>query len=225
MTLSRRLFCSAAAASAALPLLERRAPAMAASRAVPVLPRESSGLVTGKAVALPYTDLGKFLGEQQLRWHHDSHYAGALRGFVGLDEAVVGSHGKRVAKMNSVLLHELYFENMSAEGGAPGSVTQNAVQARFGSIGKWRDDFLQAAKSARGWATLMRHPLNGKLYNVVSDSHNDGPPWLGAPLIVIDCYEHSYYLDYQNRKADYVDGFAAHIAWEVVERRLRACQS
>lgn len=41
----------------------------------------------------------------------------------------------------------------------------------------------------------------------------------------VDCYEHSYYLNFQNRKANYVDGFAAHIDWEVVERRFHACSN
>tara|TARA_R110002072_G_scaffold139249_2_gene282720 strand:+ start:9699 stop:10361 length:663 start_codon:yes stop_codon:yes gene_type:complete len=220
MTLSRRLFCTATASGMALPLLGQR------HTATPVTPpRAESGLLTGQAQPLPYSDLGTFLGKEQLRWHHDSHYAGALRGFVALDKAVVGDHGKRVAKMNSVLLHELYFENMTAKDAAPVDATKKAIAARFGSVDTWREDFLQAAKSSRGWATLARHPLNGKLYNVSTDSHDDGPAWLGVPLVVIDCYEHSYYLDFQNKKADYVDGFAAHIDWEVVERRLHACSS
>jgi Fe-Mn family superoxide dismutase len=126
--------------------------------------------------------------------------------------------------MNSVLMHELYFENMSTKGGQPGEATEKEVRARFGSVEKWSEDFLAAAKAARGWAALMHHPINRKLYNVVTDSHDDGPAWLGVPLVVIDCYEHSYYLDYQDRKLAYVQAFATHINWDVVERRLRACQ-
>ena len=56
-----------------------------------------------------------------------------------------------------------------------------------------------------------------------SDSHDDGPAWFGVPLVVVDMYEHAYYLDFQNRPADYVDGFTDHIAWGEVEMRLRLC--
>ena len=64
---------------------------------------------------------------------------------------------------------------------------------------------------------------NGRLYNVVSDSHDDGPVWSGIPLAVVDTYEHAYYIDFQNRKADYVVTFTKHLDWNAIERRLRAC--
>lgn len=188
-------------------------------------PDEESALATGKPKPLPYAQIEGFLGAEQLRWHHESHYGGALRGFLALDEDPTGSHGPRVAKMNSVLLHELYFDNMGASRGEPGPEFAKAIEQRFGSLERWMDDFAAAAKSCRGWAVLARHPLNGKLYNLATDSHDDGPAWLGVPLLVVDVYEHSYYLDFQNRKAEYVDAFCEHVAWPEVERRLLASRN
>ena len=69
---------------------------------------------------------------------------------------------------------------------------------------------------------LVVHPVNGRLYNVVSDEHAQGPLWLAAPLVVIDVYEHAYYVDYQNRKPEYVETFLRHIDWAEADRRYRA---
>lgn len=215
MTLSRRHFVGhAAAAGLGWPLFSGRPPQQGA---------DPSGLVSGKPKPLPYEEVIGFLSKEQVRWHHESHYGGALAGFNKLDADPVGEHRTRVAKANSVLLHELYFENMTAKRAEPGQTTQVVLKKRFGAMDRWVEDFRVAAKSCRGWAVLAWHPVNGKLYNVCTDSHDDGPVWSGIPLIVVDTYEHSYYIDFQNRKGDYVDGFTDHIDWAAVERRLDAC--
>jgi len=183
---------------------------------------EESGLVTGKPKPLPYESIEGFLGTEQVRWHHESHYAGALRGFLALDNDPTGSHRSRISKGNSAVLHELYFDNMTAKESSPGELARARLKERFGSVDRWIEDFRIAAKSCRGWAVLAYHPLNGKLYNTASDSHDDGPVWFGVPLVVVDVYEHAYYLDFQNRPADYVDGFTDHIDWGEVERRFQA---
>lgn len=187
--------------------------------------QEKSGLVTGKPVGLNYEDLGGFLSKDQIRWHHESHYGGALKSYVKLDQDVTGSHRLRIAKANSVLLHELYFENMSANPMNPGKLSTAAIKSRFGSMLAWSKDFQIAAKSCRGWAMLACHPVSKKLYNVCTDSHDDGLMCSGIPLVVIDLYEHAYYLDFQNNKAAYIQQFANHINWRVVEQRMRRLQA
>ncbi len=181
-----------------------------------------SGLVTGKPKALAYSELSGFLSKEQLSWHHDSHYGGALKKFTQLDAAVTGDHKTRIAKANSVILHELYFDNMTSEDSAPTSVADEVVAARFGSVDSWVEDFRAAAMAARGWTVLAWHPVNSRLYNLATDAHDDGPLWFGVPLVVIDMYEHAYYIDFQNRKADYVDGFTEHLNWVEIDRRIRA---
>jgi len=76
-------------------------------------------------------------------------------------------------------------------------------------------------KSAAGWAMLVKHPVNGKLYNVVSDEHSMGVIWMAIPLVVIDTYEHAFYIDYQNRKVQYVEKFIDHVDWDEVNARFR----
>jgi Fe-Mn family superoxide dismutase len=80
--------------------------------------------------------------------------------------------------------------------------------------------FIQAsASAAAGWAMLTVHPVNGKLYTVVSDEHAMGP---ATPIRVIDVYEHAFYIDCKNRNTDYIEKFMDHIGWQEVERRYTA---
>ncbi|MFT5052037.1 MAG: hypothetical protein ACI8QZ_003468 [Chlamydiales bacterium] len=108
---TRRELIGGAASVAGMGLLPRTA----------VRKRPESGLVTGEPRALAYPELPGFLSKEQLRWHHDSHYAGALNKFTALDAAVTGDHKARSAKANSVILHELYFANMTAQETSPGT--------------------------------------------------------------------------------------------------------
>ena len=190
--------------------------------ASPLQDESESGLVTGKPKALAYTELSGFLSKEQVSQHHDSHYGGALKRFTQLDTAVTGDHRTRIAKANSVILHELYFDNMTAEDSDPTGAANEAIAARFGSVDRWLEDFRAAATSSRGWAVLAWHPVNGRLYTLATDAHDDGPLWFGVPLVVVDMYEHAYYIDFQNRRAAYVDGFTEHLNWVEIDRRVRA---
>jgi Fe-Mn family superoxide dismutase len=218
---------------------------MALSAAVPFLAPELSGaaqegggsaLVTGKIKALKYEELKGFLSKDQLTPHHQAHYGGALKSLLQIEGELEGADRAKananyapirelkreeVHAMNSVVLHELYFDGMSAAGGNPGDAAQDALKKRFGSIDKWVEDFKAAAVSARGWAILALHPVSGKLYNFVSDVHDVGIPVLGVPLVVIDCYEHAFYVDYKNKKGDYISAYPKFVDWAEVDRRIK----
>ena len=101
-------------------------------------------------------------------------------------------------------------------------IALRGVKKRFGSLDKWIEDFSAAATSARGWAILAFQPVNGKLYNVATDMHDIGVMAFGIPLVLIDCYEHAFYVDYRNKKGDYVSAFPKHIDWSEVGRRMAA---
>ncbi len=128
----------------------------------------------------------------------------------------------RANKGNSVLLHELYFDGMALASHAVPAELSAAINKRFGSFDKWAADFKACAKTAAGWAMLTRHSVNGKLYNLVSDKHADGPLWMATPLLVIDMYEHAYYIDYKNNKSAYIEKFLQHIDWHEINRRFVA---
>ena len=195
-----------------------------------------SGLVTGKPKPLKHAEVPGFLSAAQIAPHHSAHYGGALKAVTGadarLEEAIQSGSPvdpaafgqlKRIinSRGNSVVLHEMYFDGLAPEAADPAADVQRAIEQRFGSLDKWWADFAASAKEAAGWAMLVRHPVNGRLYNVVSDEHAMGLLWMAVPLVVIDVYEHAFYIDYQNRKAEYVDKFIGFIDWNEVGSRFR----
>jgi len=193
------------------------------------------GLVTGQPEPMSYQSIPGFLSEEQLTPHYNAHYGGALRGYIAADlklqtsitegvEIEASAYGAlqraRTNKANSVVLHELYFDGMTVNPSSPGEELQTAINSRFGSAEKWADDFQASARAATGWAILAFDPLNGLLYNVVSDKHATGVLWMATPLVVIDVYEHAFYVDYRNNKSAYIERFMEHIDWEEAGRRF-----
>jgi Fe-Mn family superoxide dismutase len=194
-------------------------------------PANASALRSGSPVPLAYEALPGFLSKDQLAIHHQKHYGGALKALTALEGRVYGEAGVTDAaarrelgraqseKANSVLLHELYFAGMAAKPPEPGVELRTALASRFGSLDRWRADLEACALAANGWAMLAVHPVNGRLYHVLSDAHDVGPLWIARPLAIIDTYEHAYYVDYRNDRAAYVKGWFDRIDWAEAERR------
>jgi Fe-Mn family superoxide dismutase len=231
--MNRRNFLFASSGAAAGSLV---APGLAEGEDGEKSPYAGSGLVTGTPKPLRFKEVPGFLSAEQVAPHHTAHYGGALKAFNGIEQRFEESFRKGTAieaaayealqrqkssRGNSVVLHELYFDGLALKANDPPEGVRKAVERRFGSLEKWAADFAASAKSAAGWAMLVLHPVNGRLYNVVSDEHAQGPLWLAASLVVIDVYEHAFYVDYKNRKADYVEKFLRHIDWSEADRRLR----
>lgn len=231
--ISRRNFFFASSGAAAGSLL---LPGLAEAESEG-LDYSTSGLTTGDVKPLKHKEIPGFLTAQQIAPHHTAHYGGALKTFVSIDAKFEDSFHKgtsidpqayetmqkqKSSRGNSVILHEMYFDGLALKANDPAEGVRKAIEKRFGSLEKWSADFIASAKTAAGWAMLVHHPVNGRLYNVVSDEHAMGPLWLAMPLVVIDVYEHAFYIDYQNKKADYIEKFMQHIDWTEADRRYRA---
>jgi Fe-Mn family superoxide dismutase len=193
-----------------------------------------SGLVTKKLKPLKYEEIPGLLTKGQVTPHYQAHYGGALKRFVTLDQQIDSLiNGKeplggdaytlmqkdKVNRMNSVLLHELYFDGLTPTSVEPKPDIRSALANRFGSIERWIEDFKACCIAANGWGILARDVVNGQLYNVASDLHEVGVLWLGQPLVVCDVYEHAFYVDYQNRKQEYVNKFVQFLDWAEIDRR------
>ncbi len=196
-----------------------------------------SGLVTGQPKPLRHLSIPGFLSAEQIAPHFTAHYGGALKGYSTIDakleesiksgtaidsNAYLAMQHSKSSKGNSVILHELYFDGLAPKAIDPREGVRAAIEKRFGSIEKWASDFQASAKAAAGWAMLVHHPANGKLYNLVSDEHAMGVMWMAVPIIVIDTYEHAFYVDYQNRKSEYVEKFMDFIDWDEADLRYRS---
>jgi superoxide dismutase, Fe-Mn family len=193
-----------------------------------------SALASGTLMALAYEALPGFLSNEQVGLHHSKHYGGALKALTDIearlyigdgvaDKAARRELGRAQSeKANSVVLHELYFRGMAPNAAPPAEDVRAALTKRFGSLDRWRADLETCALVANGWAMLAVHPVNGRLYHVVSDAHDVGPLWLARPIVIIDMYEHAYYVDYKNDKATYVKGWFDRIDWAEADRRWKA---
>ena len=123
--------------------------------------------------------------------------------------------------------HSLFWEIMSPNGGgSPTGELVDAINNSFGSFENFKDEFSTAAKTCfgSGWAWLCVH--KGGELEVCSTPNQDNPlmPGVGCkgtPILGLDIWEHAYYLNYQNRRPDYVNAFFNVINWEEVSRRYK----
>lgn len=124
--------------------------------------------------------------------------------------------------LDGVILHELYFENMGGIGemNTPNPSTTAQLEMDFGSFVNWEDDFVATAKASRGWAVLCFDQRSYRLRNISLDSHDLGNIAYSAPILVLDVYEHAYFLQYADNKTEYINRFMEDINWNVVGRRI-----
>ena len=121
--------------------------------------------------------------------------------------------------------HNLFWEIMGPNGGGdPSGEISESINSNFGSFENFKDEFSKAAATrfGSGWAWLCAHP-DGKL-EICSTANQDNPLMPngcgGNPILCLDVWEHAYYLNYQNRRPDYINAFFNVINWEEVNNRL-----
>jgi len=122
--------------------------------------------------------------------------------------------------ISGVILHEAYFQNMTADSTEPGLKTLEAFQKGFGGYEAWKEDFIACCKAARGWCLMVFEQRTGSFRNILLDLHDYGTITGSYPIIIMDMYEHAYFMDYGTDKAGYINAFIQAIDWNVVERRL-----
>jgi Fe-Mn family superoxide dismutase len=126
-------------------------------------------------------------------------------------------------EFNGMRLHELYFGNM-VNGGkqlAAGSPLYNKITKDFGTFDHWQKEF-QATGSARGigWAILYHDKRADKLFNVWVNEHDVGHFAGATPVLIMDVFEHAFFLDYGTKRADYIAAFMKAIDWSKTEERI-----
>ncbi len=194
---------------------------------------------------LPYSTnalAGRGMCQETLELHHGKHhqaYVTALNGFVdkdpqlqgkSLDDIVKLSHGK--ADMAGVFNnagqhwnHILFWQCMSPSGGGIPGVLEKKIAEDFGGVQQFKDAFKQAGATqfGSGWAWLVLAP-DGKLK--VTKTPNGSNPLAtgeGKALLGVDVWEHSYYLDFRNRRPDYLQNWIDKLAnYEFAAARLKS---
>ncbi|HET8859429.1 superoxide dismutase [Marivirga sp.] len=193
--------------------------------------------------ALPYAKdaLEPHIDAKTMEIHHGKHHNGYV---TKLNAAVEGTDmaGKSLEELlknnsdnNAVrnnggghYNHSLFWSVMSPDGGGqPSGALADAIKSAYGSFDKFKEEFSNAAATrfGSGWAWLCVH-AGGKV-EVCSSPNQDNPimPKVGCggtPILGLDVWEHAYYLNYQNRRPDYIDAFFNVINWKEVSKRYEA---
>lgn len=187
---------------------------------------------------LPYAKnaLEPVISEQTIEYHYGKHLQGyvntintMIEGTEYADKSIeelvkTVPEGPMYNNAGQTLNHALYFTQFMAPvaDNAPKGRLAKMIDEQYGSFDKFKDEFTKAALSVfgSGWAWLSQD-ANGKL--VITKEANGGNPLRSGlnPLMGIDVWEHAYYLDYQNRRADHLKAVWTIINWETVGKRLR----
>ncbi|MBI1910742.1 MAG: superoxide dismutase [Deltaproteobacteria bacterium] len=123
--------------------------------------------------------------------------------------------------LNGVVLHELYFENlMGGKGTKPSGKLSDLIAKEFGSFDKWTEQFKACGMAARGWVIMALNIYDGKIHNYCLDAHNDKVPFNVIPILIMDVYEHAYFLDFGAKRQPYIDAFFKNINWNACSQRL-----
>jgi superoxide dismutase, Fe-Mn family len=170
--------------------------------------------------------------------HHSKHHAAYVNGAnstldklaeardKGQYDHIVGLEKALAFNLGGHVLHSLYWANLSPDGGGePDGALGEAIGEHFGGFEAFAAQFSQAATTVQGsgWALLTYEPLGGRLIVEQLEVHHESTVLGGVPLLAIDTWEHAYYLQYENRRADYVAAVWNILNWaDVGERFERA---
>jgi Fe-Mn family superoxide dismutase len=184
-----------------------------------------------------YNALAPYISEQQLKLHHDKHHQAYVNGanaiFEKLDKARsenTDADMKAMLKEASFnigghLLHTTFWENMAPAdkgGGKPGGAVADMIDMGFGSFERFKKEFTMAATSTEGsgWAALAVHPCIGRPLIMQIEKHNVNVYPTFNILMVLDVWEHAYYLDYKNERPKFVEAFWNLVNWDKVNQNL-----
>ena len=184
-----------------------------------------------------YTALEPVIDEQTLRLHHDKHHAGYVKGLNNAELKLVEArqandfglikHWERELAFHGSghIFHTIFWENLSPEGGGkPEGKLAKAIDAEFGSFDAFKAQMTAATNAVEGsgWGVFAYHVPFKKLVILQAEKHQDLTIWGAIPLLVIDVWEHAYYLKYQNRRAEFVTKIFDIINWKDVAKRFEA---
>jgi Fe-Mn family superoxide dismutase len=128
---------------------------------------------------------------------------------------------EQIDLLNATLLHELYFASLGGDGRELPETISAAITQDFGSVDRWRQEFVALAEALAGdagWILLSYVPRDGRLINQSASDHTQGIAG-GIPILALDMYEHAYHIEYGANTAAYIAAFMRNIDWTAVEAR------
>jgi Fe-Mn family superoxide dismutase len=187
-----------------------------------------------------YDALEPHIDAQTMRLHHDLHHKAYVDGLNAAEKklaemrdsgdfaAVQGVQRALAFHGSGHFNHCVFWENMSPKGGGkPKGDLGSRITKDFGSFEKFKAHFTQAAATVEGngWSVLSWHPAAGHLLVLASMNHQNQGVHGAIPLLMLDVWEHAYYLKYQNKRAAYVEAWWNVVKWDDVAERFEKAVS
>jgi superoxide dismutase, Fe-Mn family len=187
-----------------------------------------------------YAALEPHTSGQIMELHHDKHHAAYVAGanttFEKLEEArskndfsaIVGLEKTMAFNLSGHVLHSIFWQNLSPDGGdKPDGELASAIDEHFGSFDAFRGQLTNATQLVQGsgWGALCWEPLGQRLIIEQVYDHQGNVSKGSIPLFVIDSWEHAYYLQYKNVKADFISAIWNIANWADVAKRYAAAKS
>ena len=179
------------------------------------------------------------LSQRLIDSHYENNYGGAVRRLNAIDQKLAdldpaaapnfllnGLKREQLIAANSAILHEIYFDGLGG-GGEPEGELAAALERDFGSVARWRAEFVAMGKAlagGSGWVLLCWSPDLGRLMNQWAADHTHTLAG-GNILLALDMYEHAYHLDFGANAGGYVDAFMRNVRWDYVATRLQQARS
>jgi Fe-Mn family superoxide dismutase len=173
------------------------------------------------------------LSQKLVESHYENNYGGAVRRLNALTEQLEsldlaqtpphvlnGLKRDQLTALNSTLLHELYFASLGGDG-KPTEALADARARDFGSLDRWREEFVAMAHGlagGSGWVLLTLVPRDRRLVNQYASEHAQAIAG-GIPILALDMYEHAYHIDFGANAKAYVDAFMRNVDWSAVHER------
>ncbi len=184
------------------------------------------------------------ISDEQIEVHFEAHYKGYVAKYNEIQEKLADFNFADRSKANQnyseyralkveesfnymgVVLHELYFEHLVGGGkGEPSDELKKLIEETFGSVDNCLTEIKATGIACRGWSLLSYDLYNGILVVNGLDAHNQLGFVNTVPLIVLDVYEHAYYVDQKNKRPPYIDAFFKNLNWDVINARFeKACK-
>jgi Fe-Mn family superoxide dismutase len=166
--------------------------------------------------------------------HYENNYGAALNRLNAIsqeidqfdfrnasDQSLARLKRDEIAALNSTLLHELYFASLGGDGRVLPEALASAIAKDFGSVDRWRQEFVGIAKGlagGSGWVLLTYVPRDGRLINQIASDHDQSVAG-GMPVLALDMYEHAYHLEFGANASAYIAAFMRNIDWSAVVLR------
>ena len=197
---------------------------------------EQNKIYTSPTLTYGYKDLEPYISEEQLKIHFEKHHQAYIKGANAILEKLEKARAEKADldmkatlkelsfNIGGHLLHSLFWANLAPAGKSdkPQGALSDAINGEFGSFERFKKEFTQAAASVEGsgWAALSYCKMTKRPIIMQIEKHNVNVYPMFKIILILDVFEHAYYIDYKNDRARFIEAFWNIINWQEAGKRL-----